>query len=58
MGICHSARTQKEKPTLHYVSKGAISVVVTGPKKSEDATGSNPAEVAGLNHPTLTTGMA
>ena len=35
-----------------------ISVVVTGPKTSEDATGSNPAEVAGLNNPTLTTGMA
>ena len=35
-----------------------ISVVVTGAKKSEDATGSNPAEEAGLNHRTLTTGMA
>ena len=49
---------RKEKAMLNQVSRGVISVVVTGPKKSEDTTGANPTAVAGLSHPTLTTSIA
>ena len=48
----------KEKAMLYQVSRGAISVVVPGPKKSEDTTDSNLTTVIGLSHPTLTTSMA